>query len=111
MDMLKKAPPLHQDSSNLATASQASRSETWSNSFHEHCQTPKAISAQDGTSSVASSALLASKTTTDALEELKVYREMRNLLLSQGGTGRSQSVPNNAAAAAVESAGRGTVKF
>ncbi|XP_056168432.1 autophagy-related protein 13b [Syzygium oleosum] len=111
VDMLKKAPPLHQDFSNLATASQASRSETWSNSFHEHCQTPKAISAQDGTSSVASSALLASKTTTDALEELKVYREMRNLLLSQGGTGRSQSLPNNAAAAAVESAGRGTVKF
>ncbi|KAF8018602.1 hypothetical protein BT93_H3483 [Corymbia citriodora subsp. variegata] len=86
VDMLNKAPPLHQDVSNLATASQASRSDTWSNSFHEYCQTPKAISAQDGTSSVASSALLASKTTADALEELKGYKEMKNLLLSQGGT-------------------------
>ncbi|XP_039156241.1 autophagy-related protein 13b-like [Eucalyptus grandis] len=81
VDMLKKAPPLHQDVSNLATASQASGSETWSNSLHEYCQTPKSISAQDGTSSVASSAFLTSKTTADALEELNGYKEMKNLLL------------------------------
>lgn len=109
VDMLKKAPPLHQDVSNLATASQGSGSETWSNTFHEYCQTPKSISAQDGTSSVASSAFLVSKTTADALEELQGYKEMKNLLLSQGGTSRSRSVTNHAAA--VESADEGTVKF
>lgn len=65
ISMLKKAPPLRQDSSS-------------SSSVTINPTTPT-------TCNVASPAnIITSKTTTDALEELRVYREMKDLLLKQG---------------------------
>ncbi|KAH7566014.1 hypothetical protein ACOSP7_022234 [Xanthoceras sorbifolium] len=83
--MLKKAPPLRQDLSSTTNLSEASRPESWSNSVQETSRISKAPSGQNAPSpSVASSGLLPLKTTADALEELRSYKEMKNLLLSQG---------------------------
>uniref|UniRef100_A0A5B6ZS33 Putative autophagy-related protein 13 isoform X1 n=1 Tax=Davidia involucrata TaxID=16924 RepID=A0A5B6ZS33_DAVIN len=80
--MLKKAPPLRQDLSQPET----SQPETLSNCTQE----PNKISEETGiqrvaSSSITSSRIVMSKTTADALEELKGYREMKDLLLRQGG--------------------------
>lgn len=91
--MLKKAPPLRQDLSSSINSSDATRPEIWRNSNQESSQIFEAPSGQHAASlSVASSSLVASKTTADALEELRGYKEMKNLLLSQGA--RSQSLAN-----------------
>lgn len=75
--MLQKAPPLRQDSSDSV---KSSKLETLSNISNS-------IPVQDAAaSSVVSSGVFMSKTTSDALEELNVYREMKNSLLGQGGT-------------------------
>lgn len=93
--MLKKAPPLRQDLSSSINSSDATRPEIWRNSNQESSQISEAPSGQHAASlSVASSSLVASKTTADALEELQGYKEMKNLLLSQGA--RSQSLANYA---------------
>ncbi|CAH9123233.1 unnamed protein product [Cuscuta epithymum] len=63
ISMLKKAPPLRQDSSSLTL-------------------NPPPNSTTNFASPVN---MITAKTTTDALEELRVYREMRDLLLKQGG--------------------------
>ena len=84
--MLKKAPPLRQDTSSLINFSEASRPEMWSNSIQEQNQISEAVTVEHAaSSSIASSRLVASKTTADALEELQGYKEMKNLLLNEGG--------------------------
>ncbi|GKU95127.1 hypothetical protein SLEP1_g8527 [Rubroshorea leprosula] len=78
--MLKKAPPLHQDFS--STSSSASRPELWRNSIQEPDKISEAMTLTHAASpSIPSSRL---KTTADALEELRGYKEMKNLLLAQG---------------------------
>lgn len=87
--MLKTAPPLRQDLSISINSSQQARVETsMDNNFQEPKQT---IIDQNASASIVSSELITSKTTADALEELRGYREMKNLLLSQGAGGRSHS--------------------
>lgn len=87
--MLKTAPPLRQDFSISINSSQQARVETsMDNNFQEPKQT---IIDQNASASIVSSELITSKTTADALEELRGYREMKNLLLSQGAGGRSHS--------------------
>ncbi|XP_058006382.1 autophagy-related protein 13b-like [Hevea brasiliensis] len=79
--MLKKAPPLRQDFSTSVCLSQDKMS---SSSLQE----------QQASASIASSGLVASKTTADALEELRGYKEMKkDLLLSQAG--RSNTSAND----------------
>ncbi|KAE8689188.1 E3 ubiquitin-protein ligase ATL76-like [Hibiscus syriacus] len=82
--MLKKAPPLRQDVS--LNFSEASRPEMWSNSIQKQSQISEAVTVEPAAAlSTASSRLVASKTTADALEELRGYKVMKNLLLSEGG--------------------------
>ncbi|GAV75162.1 ATG13 domain-containing protein [Cephalotus follicularis] len=81
--LLKKAPPLRQDFSRLINLSEASKPETRSNSIQVHNQISGAVAVQHTSSSVASSGLFASKTTAEALEELRGYKEMKSLLISQ----------------------------
>ncbi|GMI68614.1 autophagy 13B [Hibiscus trionum] len=79
--MLKKAPPLCQDN-----FSEASRPEMWSNSIQKQSQVSETVTGQPAAaSSTASSRLVASKTTADALEELRGYKVMKNMLLGEGG--------------------------
>uniref|UniRef100_A0A5B6ZQR4 Putative Autophagy-related protein 13 n=1 Tax=Davidia involucrata TaxID=16924 RepID=A0A5B6ZQR4_DAVIN len=86
--MLKKAPPLHQDLSNSRNLLQASHPETPSNCIQEPNQTSEEPGIQhDAALSFSSSGFVISKTTTDALEELQGYREMKDLLVRQGGRG------------------------
>ncbi|KAJ0039695.1 hypothetical protein Pint_27131 [Pistacia integerrima] len=94
--MLKKAPPLRQDFSGSVNLSEASRPETWSSTTQEPRQISDATSSQQGASvSITSSGLVASKTTADALEELRGYKDMKNLLLRQGARSQSHSSANN----------------
>lgn len=78
--MLRKAPPLRQDISSSTSLPEPSRTERQSNSrdseepSDQHAASP----------SVSSSTSIASKTTADALEELRTYREMKDLLVRQG---------------------------
>ncbi|KAE8676554.1 E3 ubiquitin-protein ligase ATL76-like [Hibiscus syriacus] len=82
--MLKKAPPLCQDIS--LNFSEASRPEMWSNSIQKQSQISEAATVEHAAAlSSASSRLVASKTAADALEELRGYKVMKNLLLSEGG--------------------------
>lgn len=106
VQMLQKAPPLRQDTSiNLA---ESSRPAIWDNSVEEPNQISEAPGVQYGASaSVVSSALTGSRTTADALEELWSYKEMKNLLLSQGG--RSYTSQNYASTS--EPSSRGTTRF
>ncbi|CAF2077859.1 hypothetical protein Bca4012_090357 [Brassica carinata] len=79
VNMLKKAPPLRQD------VSETSIPEIyWNNN-------KKPAGAHDvaAASMTASGIALAAKTTADALEELRSYKEMKNVLLSQSTMGSS----------------------
>ncbi|XVE51323.1 hypothetical protein DITRI_Ditri02bG0031000 [Diplodiscus trichospermus] len=84
--MLKKAPPLCQDISGTISFSEASRPEMLSNSIQEQNQTSEVVSVEHAaaSSSIASSRFVGAKTTADALEELRGYKEMKSLLLSEG---------------------------
>ncbi|XVE86588.1 hypothetical protein DITRI_Ditri18aG0045400 [Diplodiscus trichospermus] len=94
VNMLKKAPPLRQDNSSTISFSEASRPEMWSNSIQEQNQTSEVVSVERAaaSSSIASSRFVGAKTTADALEELRGYKEMKNLLLSDGSMSRSSAV-------------------
>ncbi|XP_042481860.1 autophagy-related protein 13b [Macadamia integrifolia] len=108
VQMLKTAPPLRHDFSNSIRASQASKPETQSKSIQEpdRRSNSEAGVVQNASSyeSLTSSGLLMSKTTADALEELRSYREMKDLLLSQGSA--SQALASDVPAA--ETVNRGT---
>ncbi|KAE8691218.1 E3 ubiquitin-protein ligase ATL76-like [Hibiscus syriacus] len=94
--MLKKAPPLCQDTS--LNFSEASRPEMWSNSIQKQSQISEAETVEHAAaSSTASSRLVASKTTADALEELRGYKAMKNLLLSEGGNAYTSASFDSAA--------------
>lgn len=84
--MLKKAPPLRQDLSESRNLGKCSKY----GSLGSHVKEPVLTSAnsgfqQAGSSIMEPSGVFSSKTTTDALEELRGYREMKDLLLRQGG--------------------------
>ncbi|XWS41384.1 hypothetical protein CRYUN_Cryun17cG0077100 [Craigia yunnanensis] len=103
--MLKKAPPLRQDISSSINISEASRPEMWSNRIQEQNQISEAATVEHAaSSSIASSRLVASKTTADALEELRGYKEMKNLLLREG----SKSYTSANYAFGAEHSGQGT---
>ncbi|TYI85950.1 hypothetical protein E1A91_D04G033400v1, partial [Gossypium mustelinum] len=83
--MLKEAPPLRQDIPSSINFSEASRPEMWNNNIQEKNQNTEAVTVEHDVSSIiTSSRLVASMTTADALEELRSYKEMKNLLLSEG---------------------------
>ncbi|KDP26114.1 hypothetical protein JCGZ_22215 [Jatropha curcas] len=91
--MLKKAPPLRQDFSTQVNLSQEPSSKFSSSSLQEHCGSP---AAQQASSSIVSSGLVSSKTTADALEELRGYKEMmKDLLLSQAGRSDVSANPSS----------------
>lgn len=98
VDLLKKAPPLSQEYSQSMIPSDIHSAKADSDSSSQ--------AVQVFAPSVASSGILASKTTADALEELRAYREMKNLLLSQGGRPQTQTLAS--CASTVESVGKGT---
>lgn len=81
--MLKKAPPLRQDLSESRNLGRSSKC----GSLGSHVREPVLTCANSGvgSSSLEPSGVFSSKTTTDALEELRGYREMKDLLLRQGG--------------------------
>ncbi|KAG2317628.1 hypothetical protein Bca4012_068533 [Brassica carinata] len=79
VNMLKKAPPLRQD------VSESSMPEIyWNNNNNK-----KPGGDCPAASITASGIALAAKTTADALEELRSYKEMKNVLLSQSTMGSS----------------------
>ncbi|KAH9625676.1 hypothetical protein KSS87_022711 [Heliosperma pusillum] len=76
--MLNKAPPLRQDSIASSKASSSNYEEDLS-------MRPEGQLSQKGpTDSILSSSLGPSKTTADAMEELRSYKKMKEFLLSQG---------------------------
>ncbi|KAL3527985.1 hypothetical protein ACH5RR_012641 [Cinchona calisaya] len=84
--LLKKAPPLRQDLRDSTNLMHGSKPEILKTNVLD----PAQISGQPGlhqsaSMSFASSGLVGPKTTSDALEELSVYTEMKNKLLKQGG--------------------------
>lgn len=79
--MLKKAPPLRQglsESRNLPQAPKPGETPT-------DCVEAQVPEAGPGSHQAGPSSRFATKTTADALEELKGYKEMKDLLLRQGG--------------------------
>ncbi|CAA7053037.1 unnamed protein product [Microthlaspi erraticum] len=74
VSMLKKAPPLRQDVSITEVS--------WNNNNSNNNKPARGQEAA-AASITASGLALASKTTADALEELRSYKEMKNVLLSQ----------------------------
>ena len=77
--MLKRAPPLRQDISNSIDLSPSSSHVTLTNPTEERNEKSE-LRVQSAVISVASP-----KTTSAALEELRGYREMKDLLLRQKG--------------------------
>ncbi|KAJ4966382.1 hypothetical protein NE237_018231 [Protea cynaroides] len=107
--MLKTAPPLRHDFSNSIRSSQVSKPETQCKSNVQEpdkTSNSEAGAVQNALSygNLTSSGLLMLKTTADALEELRSYKEMKKLLLSQGNG--SQAVASDVPAA--ETVGRGS---
>ncbi|KAF5751809.1 autophagy-related protein 13 [Tripterygium wilfordii] len=97
--MLKKAPPLRQD------FSQVSEPETWINNFQEANQISDTHPCNHtASSSVTYSRPVASKTTADALQELRTYGKIKNSLLSQGG----RSLTSAGSSSTSEPSSRGT---
>lgn len=80
VNMLKKAPPLRQD------VSESSIPEIYWNNNNKK---PAGAHEVAAASMTASGIALAAKTTADALEELRSYKEMKNVLLSQSTMGSS----------------------
>lgn len=78
--MLKKAPPLRQDSYTSQESSESARPQTYSINTREDNQ----IIESPISSSVISSGFSTTKTTADALEEFQGYQEMKNSLLLRG---------------------------
>ncbi|XP_058087327.1 autophagy-related protein 13b [Magnolia sinica] len=104
--MLNTAPPLRQDCSNLE---QVSKAESWSKRIQTNDNSePRAEAVIQNAASdagITESRLLMLKTTEEAMEELRGYREMKELLLRQGG---HQSLD---AAPVVKTLGRGSTEF
>lgn len=85
VQMLKKAPSLHQDISVTETLLQDSKLEMLENSNRDPGEISSTPQERQSTSvNFASSGLVSSKTMADALEELHEYSEMKNSLLKQG---------------------------
>lgn len=89
--MLKKAPPLRQDQ-----VSESSIPETCWNNKNNNKPAQPGRQEMVAASITASGLALASKTTADALEELRSYKEMKNVLLSQSTMDHPSSVTTSA---------------
>lgn len=87
--MLQTAVPLQQDSSNLSKFLRVPKADSW----REKLQPNQNLVSGKGThqtsessnTGITASGLIMPKTTADALEDLRSYREMKDLLLRQGG--------------------------
>ncbi|CAA2956900.1 autophagy-related 13b-like [Olea europaea subsp. europaea] len=85
VQMLKKAPSLHQDISVTSNLLQGSKHEMPKNSNQDPDEISSTPREQQSTSvNFASSGLVSPKTTAGALEELCEYKEMKNSMLKQG---------------------------
>lgn len=85
VQMLKKAPPLRQDVSSTADLLQDSKLKTPTNFNQDSNEISENSNKLLYTSTnLASSGLISSKTTSDALDELRGYRELKDMLLKQG---------------------------
>ncbi|OVA02089.1 hypothetical protein BVC80_1263g27 [Macleaya cordata] len=86
--MLSTAPPLRQDFSNSIKLSQVSKPEIQSTSTQEPYRSSESeaggVSDSASDINITSSGLLLLKTTAEALEEFRSYREMKELLLRKG---------------------------
>ncbi|XP_075493676.1 LOW QUALITY PROTEIN: autophagy-related protein 13b-like [Primulina tabacum] len=83
--MLKKAPPLRQDVSFTAELLHDSKLKTPTNCNQDSNKiSEKSNILQYASTNLASSGLISSKTTSDALDELRGYRELKDMLLKQG---------------------------
>lgn len=91
--MLKTAPPLRQDLSRSVRSSRVFRDESW-NMKIQHNKAMEAEQSESPASSpgITASGLFKPRTKADALEELRMYKEIKELLLEQGG---SQSLDDN----------------
>ncbi|CAK8567872.1 unnamed protein product [Lathyrus sativus] len=88
VNRLKKAAPLHQDSSTCQNTSQRACPEILNSSkFQEPNQIPNTLSPPVSIMSYGNK-----KTTNDALEEFHSYREMKNMLLKPRGGGSKQQI-------------------
>ncbi|KAL6005503.1 hypothetical protein ACLOJK_006070 [Asimina triloba] len=89
ISMLKTAPPLHQECSKSAKFSEVLKAESLSKNTQDNAKVPTTGAAlQDAgldAPLMTASRLIMLKTTADALEELNRYRDMKDLLLRQGG--------------------------
>lgn len=84
VQMLKKAPPLRQDVSFTADLLQDSKLKTPTNCNQDSNEiSEKSNILQCASKNLASSGLISSKTTFDALDELHGYRELKDMLLKQ----------------------------
>lgn len=85
VQMLKKAPPLRQDVSFTADLLQDSKLKTPTNCNQDSNEiSEKSNKLQYASTNLASSGRASSKTTSDALDELRGYRELKDSLLKQG---------------------------
>lgn len=92
--MLKKAPPLCQD------LSLSQDPKTKHSIGQGHYVAPDSTAIQQPSSSIAYSKLLGSKTTADALEELRSYREMvKELLQNKGNLAPAENMTSGMASA------------
>ncbi|XP_076958491.1 autophagy-related protein 13b-like [Bidens hawaiensis] len=82
VQMLKKAPPLQQDLNRSQNVCKASRPENSFNQIQIHDRHPH---PPLGSSTMSSSRVSGIKTTSDALEELKVYMDVKMMLLRTSG--------------------------
>lgn len=85
VDMLKRAPPLSQQHSHSIIPSQIDCGKAYKIAVDDPDSISKSKTVQGCPSSIVSSGIPGSKTTADALEELRSYQEMKNVLLSQAG--------------------------
>lgn len=81
--ILKTAAPLQQDLQNSVTSSHAVNEEAWNQRIH-HAGDVKVDTASG--SMITASGFFKSRTAADALEELRRYKEIKELLLKQDGS-------------------------
>ncbi|XP_008784140.2 autophagy-related protein 13b-like isoform X1 [Phoenix dactylifera] len=89
VQMLKTAPPLRQDLSKSVRSSQVFRGDFWNPRLqHNECMEAEVERSESpaSNSGITASGLFKPRTTADALEELRIYKEMKEWLLKKGGS-------------------------
>ncbi|KAJ6834415.1 autophagy-related protein 13b-like isoform X1 [Iris pallida] len=80
--MLKTAAPLRQDFTNLVSSSQANKEEAWTMKGMQHNKEDDVMKSAQSTAP----GLFVSRMTSDALEELRCYREVKESILHKRGS-------------------------